>query len=436
MVSLSDFTFKGRDPDKSVAETYGNVHLKVEDYTRGPDGAMKVQGFDLLTGEEREIALAGVDEFVKLYTHTEEDMGKRRASAEKVVANRPTLAEYAAKRGNKAVPVGGVITFTDVRPDYDTDQLYARWLQGMVHLPEAEAALTGMLEVRSRLGKDRNGKEFTAHTVNFIDTNRAFAPRSLDNPKEALDSRVFTGTLPGLHDAPVRSSAVVTLRIGDEVGSWSIGSPRQAEDGPNGSKEYKTVPGVDAVLDRAQKDYSAVPATALAALTGRDFDSLKFDLKYPDKLDSLRGLYDGVKNGTIQAVVTPAASFNPSRFQNNALSGIRVAQDGTVKEVRTPETNLVDRGYFSGIAAVRFESQQGGNIIEPVVKALASDERLPAKSAEAFQKMDLRAVGETILASVETKPSPSLAQNLGAYAPEEPEDDDAESGLYDPSASF
>lgn len=429
MVSLSDFT-RGRNPDLSQSTSLGNVHLKIEDYGRAPNGVMVANGTDLRTGQEMSIALAGVDEFVKLYTHSDEDIGKRRSGAEKVVANRPTLSEYSSKRGNKAVPKDGVVTFTDVRPDYDSGQLYARWLQGMVHIPGAETALKGTFEVRSRLGKDNSGKEFTAHTINFIDTNRSIDLSASADPRSELDS-ILSGQLPTTKDAPVRTGVMVSAKIGDEVGSWSVSSPREMV-GEGANKQYVTVPGIDALLNRKHNDYAAVPATILAARAGRDFDSLTFDLKNAGMMDSLRGLYDGVKNGSIRVAVTPTAQFSPSRFQNNALQGIKVAQDGSVKEARTPETNLVGRGYFDGVVGVRFEAQSNGNntIIEPVVKAIASDERLPAQSSDKFQKMDLRAVGERVMeALAEPAPSPEHLLNV------ENDDDEHDFG-FDNAPSF
>ncbi|GBQ77262.1 hypothetical protein AA14337_0766 [Acetobacter malorum DSM 14337] len=443
-ISLKDLVGKrNADMADEEAKTHGNVHVLVSDYERSANG-LQVHGTDLATGRDVKIALAGEEKFVQLYTSSNEDKSIRQAYAQRMIANRPGLDEFAAKRGNKAVPEGGVISFSDVRQDYDTNQLYARWPQGMVHIPDGEKALTGMFEVKARV-TTAQGKEVKASYINYIDVKNSFDPKAEGNgdPKQAkaaLD-RVFSGELPGT-GAPARTSALVSIKMPDGVGAFALYAPRQSRD-EGGTKVYFTPPGVDAALSQPLKGYSAVAGVAVAASVGKSFDSLNLADVDDAKKANLRQLYTAVQQGQIGVVVSPAMQFSPSRFQNNDFFGLKQQQDGTLKQARTASANFLDRGYFEGAVGVRFVSQKTGETVEPVVKAIQSDERLPAKSSDAYVKLDMNAVAEIAVQTVDAR----LAQRMEAgpkndhghddfgHSGHDLEDDDM--GIHDsPSAEF
>lgn len=392
MVKLSDLTGKKGSEWRSDDATHGNVHMRVEAYTPadGPDG-VGVQGIDLRTGKEITVYLANAEQFAKLYTDPTADQSVREQEARKIIANRPPLDEFAAKRGNRAVPSDGVIAFADVRQDYDSGKLYSRWPQGMVHIPGDEAALTGMFEVRTKVGQ-ANGEKFTTTYVNYADVKNAFDPMLPGNATKAtMDERIFSGTLPGI-TAPARTSGLIAVKLDEGVRTFALSGAKKATE-QNGRKVWETIPGIDAALDREHSGYSAIAAAAFAAVIGKPFDSLKIAGE-PETLAAMKGLYDGIRDGSLPVVVMPSAVLNVSKFQNADFLGKKFNKEGVAVEAKTAGVNLVDRGYFSGAVGVRFVSQRTGETVEPVIKAIDSDVRLPSKKSDAFQKLDLSAVGE------------------------------------------
>lgn len=392
MVKLSDLTGKKGSEWRSDDATHGNVHMRVEAYTPadGPDG-VGVQGVDLRTGKEITVYLANAEQFAKLYTDPTADQSVREQEAKKIIANRPPLDEFAAKRGNRAVPSDGVIAFADVRQDYDSGKLYSRWAQGMVHIPGDEAALTGMFEVRTKVGQ-ANGEKFTTTYVNYADVKNAFDPMLPGNATKAtLDERIFSGTLPGIA-APARTSGLIAVKLDEGVRTFALSGAKKATE-QNGKKVWETIPGVDAALNREHSGYSAIAATAFAAVIGKPFDTLKITAE-PEKLAAMESLYDGIRDGSLPVVVMPSAVLSVTKFQNADFLGKKFNKEGVAVEAKTAGVNLVDRGYFSGAVGVRFVSQRTGETVEPVIKAVDSDVRLPSKKSDAFQKLDLSAVGE------------------------------------------
>ena len=118
-LSFKDLTGRERGGGRNESENYGNVHIRVEGYVRDKDNrAVAVQGTNLKTGQDITVGLAGVDQLAKMYMSQTEDLSVRQNKARKLLSNRPPLAEFGQARGNKAVPVGGVISIEEVRKDY------------------------------------------------------------------------------------------------------------------------------------------------------------------------------------------------------------------------------------------------------------------------------------------------------------------------------
>lgn len=439
MVSIRDLVGRGGvDRSAQQEEALGNVHLKVSDYVRNDQGmATGVIGKDLKTGKNLTISLARGDTFAKLYTNPNLEWSERQQIAASTTANRAELSEFCVKKGQRRVPQGGVIALTNVRQDFASGNLYARWASGMVHDPETEAALTGMFEVRTREGKDSQGKAFTTTYIHHIDTPRSFNASALPQERRnlALD-RVFSGRLTDLPEAvPVRVGAIASVKLDDGIMAFPLpGAAEKVMD--NGRSRLKPVPTLAAALSVPHKKGAEIGAVVFAALSNTPMDKLKFaDTPAPERMAIFHAIYDGVKSGQHPVVVSPQAAFNPTKFQNLAFMGLR-ENKGQIEQANTTDRNFVSRGYFEGAAGVRFVSSKTGQVIPPVVKAIDSDEQLPHVKSEAFQKLDLAAVGELAYARAEERlksnqPEATAEATKTAKAKPAP-DDENDAHLPDP----
>lgn len=164
-------------------------------------------------------------------------------------------------------------------------------------------------------------------------------------------------------------------------------------------------------------------------------DKLKFaEPPAPERMAIYHAIYDGVKNGQYPVVVSPQTSFNATKFQNLAFMGLR-ENKGQIEQANTTDRNFVNRGYFAGAVGVRFVSSKTGQVIPPVVKAIDSDEQLPHVDNEAFQKLDLAAVGDLAYARAEERlksnqPEAKAEATKTAEAKPAP-DDENDAGLGD-----
>lgn len=406
MVSIRDLVGRGGvDRSAQQEEALGNVHLKVSDYVRNDQGmATGVIGKDLKTGKNLTISLARGDTFAKLYTNPNMEWSERQQIAASTTANRAELSEFGVPKGQRRVPKGGVIALTNVRQDFASGKLYARWASGMVHDPETEAALTGMFEVRTREGKNSQGKAFTTTYIRHIDTPRSFNASALPQERRnlALD-RVFSARLLDLPEAvPVRVGAIASVKLDDGIASFPL--PGAADKiMQDGRSRLKPIPTLAAALSVTHNKGTEIGAVVFAALSNTPMDKLKFaEPPTPERMAIYHAIYDGVKNGQYPVVVSPQTSFNPTKFQNLAFMGLR-ENKGQIEQANTTDRNFVSRGYFEGAVGVRFVSSKTGQVIPPVVKAIDSDEQLPHVKSEAFQQLDLAAVGELAYARAEER---------------------------------
>ncbi|WP_320188633.1 hypothetical protein RMS29_027665 (plasmid) [Agrobacterium rosae] len=408
-MALSVRDFRTRQGSGPV--NLGNVHVKVEDYLRDQQGrAYAVQGTNLKDGSEVVIRLADPDRFAKLYLNPNEDLALRVKQAEEQIARRTTMREIGAARGNKAVPIDGVISISNVRPDLENGELYGRWPNAVVTDPEKEVAIPATFEVRTTLAK-HDGKEFKTAFI------QAYFPKSA-LPSEEVNRAALDKMLSGrLLDtgADMRTNIAVTVKLEDETGTYAF-RPKMTQDA---SGAYTTTKDVETALSgKITRLNEAVAAVAVAAKAGIPFENLHIELpnQVGDKHDALRSLYESVADGSTPATFIPGATLQPSRFMVDAVLGRKVDQNGNVSNVRTPEQDLVDRGFVNGMLGVRYISNETGEIVSPVVKAMFPDGKLQKKESEYFVRHDLAAVGyETFLAT--HSPSSEDTPRLGHIEP-------------------
>lgn len=396
----------------------GNVHVQVEDYLRDENGrAYAVQGFNLKDGSEVTIRLADAERFAKLFLNPNEDLALRVKAAEQQIAKRTTMREIGASRGNKAVPVGGVISISSVRPDFETEDLYGRWPNAVVSDPNIELALPAVFEVRSKLVKPPSGREFKTAYINAYFPRQAKSGNDVD--RAALD-RMLSGKLNDT-GAPFRTNLAVTVQLGGETATYAF-RPKQIKMGEN---EYRSTQSVqEALATPLKKLNDAAAAVAVAAKADIPFEQLHFELheRDADKLPALQKLYKQVSDGTVPVTFIPGATMQPSRFTTDALMGQKRNDAGEVSASNTPEQAFLDRGFVSGVLGVRYIAAENGAIIDPIVKAIFSDEALPKKGSEYFIRHDLEAVGHR--AFVSTHPELQDSPRLG-HMEREPEPDTA-----------
>lgn len=423
-LSVRDFKPRERSPE---LKNLGNVHVLVEDYVRDDQNrAIAVHGTNLKNGSDVVIKLADAERFARLYLNPNQDLATRVQIAEKQIVSRTDMREIGAARGNKAVPTGGVLSISNVRPDLTTGELYGRWPNAVVTDPSIETAMKGAFEIRTTLNKDREGKEFKTAFIQAYQTNDALPAEKVD--RAALD-KMLSGKL-GETGAELRTNVAVALELDGETATYAFRPKMVTDDKGN----YSTTKGVEQALAGKLTNLSeAVAAVAVAARADVPFDKLNIALPNTvgDKMDELRSLYNGVKDGSVPATFIPGATLQPSKFTVDAILGRKTTQEGVV-EVKTLEQEMADRGFVHGIMGIRYISNESGAVVQPVVKAIFSDDKLPSKTSDYFVRHDLAAVGhQAFLATHEStadhapklghmEPSASAAQKS---APVEPEDD-------------
>ncbi len=425
-LSFGDFLGKNSTSKPDTGKNYGNVHVLVEDYVRDESKrVVAVQGINLKTGEEVTIGLANRELFARMYMNQTEDLSVRLEAAGKMLARRPPLAEFGASRGNKAVPAGGVLSIDEVRKDYGSGKLYGRWPAGLVHIPEEEMPLLGSFEVRKFVGTDpaTNNRYESAYIQHVRPHDAVPAQRA---SREVLD-QMLSGQLAGTK-APMRTSVSVAIALGEDVRTYTLRTVMRKE-----GRDYVPTPGVEAAVSAEQKMPAAVAAVAVAAAARLPFDKIGFSSDIDidgDLRDRLRVLYDGIASGEVRASYMPGATLSPSKHTTTSFLGYKTNDAGERVEARTQEANLVGRGYFDAVAGLRYITRNG-DIVEPVVKAIRPDDRLPSKDHPAFVRLDLQAIGERALArAYSADAAHGAGRDLDAEAevdrrsaPEQPEQD-------------
>ncbi len=409
-MALSVRDFRTRQGSSPV--NLGNIHVKVADYLRDEQGrAYAVQGINLKDGSEVVIRLADAERFAKLYLNPNDDLSLRVQQAEQQIAKRTTMREIGAARGNKAVPIEGVISISNVRPDLENGELYGRWPNAVVTDPDKEVAMPATFEVRTTLSK-HDGKEFKTAFI------QAYFPKSAlssDDVDRAELDKMLSGQLLDT-GAELRMNIAVTIKLDDETGTYAF-RPKMTQDETG---KYTTTKDVEAALaGKITRLNEAVAAVAVAAKAGIPFEQLRIELpnQVGDKTEALQDLYESVADGSTPATFIPGATLQPSRFMVDAILGRKIDQDGKETTVRTPEQDLADRGYVSGMLGVRYVSNETGEIVSPVVKAMFPDGRLYKKDSDYFVRHDLAAVGyETFLKT--QGPSFDNTPKLGHMEPE------------------
>lgn len=386
-LSFSDLLGKNANSKSDASRNYGNVHVLVEDYVRDEGKrVVAVQGINLKTGEEVTIGLANRELFARMYMNQTEDLSIRLEAAGKMLARRPPLAEFGASRGNKAVPAGGVLSIDEVRKDYGSGKLYGRWPAGLVHIPEEEVPLLGSFEVRKFVGTDpaTNNRYESAYIQHVRPHDAVPAQRA---SREVLD-RMLSGQLAGT-EAPMRTSVSVAIALGEDVRTYTLRTVMRKE-----GRDNVPTPGAEAAVSAEQKMPAAVAAVAVAAAARLPFDTIGLSSDIDGGLrDRLRDLYDGIASGEVRASYMPGATLSPSKHTTTSFLGYKTNDAGERVTARTQEANLVGRGYFDAVAGLRYVTRSG-DTVEPVVKAIRPDDRLPAKDHPAFVRLDLQAIGE------------------------------------------
>lgn len=386
-LSFGDLLGKNSSSKLDASRNYGNVHVLVEDYVRDENKrVVAVQGINLKTGEEVTIGLASRELFAKMFMNQTEDLSVRLEAAGKMLARRPPLSEFGASRGNKAVPTGGVLSIDEVRKDYQSGKLYGRWPAGLVHIPEEEAPLLGSFEVRKFVGTDPATKErYESAYIQHVRPQDAVPVERAS--REVLD-QMLSGQLAGTA-APMRTSVSVAIALGQDVRTYTLRTVMHKE-----GRDNVPTPGVEAAVSAEQKMPAAVAAAAVAAAARLPFDRIGFSSDIDGGLrDRLRDLYDGIASGAIRASYMPGATFSPSKHTTTSFLGYKTNDAGERVTARTQEANLVGRGYFDAVVGLRHVTRSG-DTVEPVVKAIRPDDRLPAKDHPAFVRLDLQAIGE------------------------------------------
>lgn len=406
-LSVRDF----RTRQSSGAANLGNVHVKVEDYLRDGQGrAYAVQGTNLKDGSEVVIRLADAERFAKLYLNPNDDLALRVQQAEQQIAKRTTMREIGAARGNKAVPIDGVISISNVRPDLENGELYGRWPNAVVTDPEKEIAMPAIFEVRTTLAK-HDGKDFKTAFIQAYFPKSALTSEQVD--RAALD-KMLSGQLLDT-GSELRTNIAVTIKLGDETGTYAF-RPKMAKDGAG---NYTTTKDVETALSgKITRLNEAVAAVAVAAKAGISFEKLHLELpnQIGDKYEALQSLYSSVEDGSTPATFIPGATLQPSRFMVDAVLGRKLDQDGKFATVRTPEQDLADRGFVNGMLGVRYISNETGEIVSPVVKSMFPDGKLNKKESDHFVRYDLAAVGYDTFLATQT-PSPDDTPRLGHIEP-------------------
>ena len=386
-LSFGDLFGKTSSSKLNTGRNYGNVHVLVEDYVRDESKrVVAVQGINLKTGEEVTIGLANRELFAKMFMNQTEDLSVRLEAAGKMLARRPPLAEFGASRGNKAVPSGGVLSIDEVRKDYQSGKLYGRWPAGLVHIPEEEVPLLGSFEVRKFVGTDpaTNDRYESAYIQHLRPQDAVPAERA---SREVLD-RMLSGRLAGTA-APMRTSVSVAISLGEDVRTYTLRTVMRKE-----GRDNVPTPGAEAAVSAEQKMPAAVAAVAVAAAARLPFDKIGFSSDIDGDLRSrLRDLYDGIASGEVRASYMPGATFSPSKHTTTSFLGYKTNDAGERVTARTQEANLVGRGYFDAVVGLRHVTRSG-DTVEPVVKAIRPDDRLPATNHPAFVRLDLQAIGE------------------------------------------
>lgn len=402
-LSVRDFRAK----NASGAKNLGNVHVLVEDYVRDQQGrAIAVQGVNLKDGNEVVIKLADAERFARLYLNPNQDMNLRVQIAEQQIAKRTQMREIGAARGNKAVPIGGVMSISNVRPDLESGELYGRWPNAVVTDPEKEMAMPAVFEIRTTVSKNAEGKEFKTAFIQAYSLNDALPAEKVD--RAALD-RMLSGQLTNT-GAELRTNLAVTVQLGDETATYAF-RPKMAQT----ESGYATTKSVEEALSgKITRLSEAAAAVAIAAKADIPFE--KLDIVLPnaagDKRGELLALYEGVKDGTVPATFIPGATLQPSRFTVDAILGRKLNNEGKMVEVKTPEQDLTDRGFVKGVLGVRYVSNETGEIVQPVVKAVFPDSKLPQKDSDYFVRYDLSSVGYDAFLATQ-QPASDNAPKLG-----------------------
>ena len=192
-------------------------------------------------------------------------------------------------------------------------------------------------------------------------------------------------------DAPMRTLVAATIALDDGPQTFTLRTPYTKVDGDNVMS-----PGVEAAVAAENKTFSAVAAVAVAPPAEVPFEKIGLSPEVgADVRDRLRNLYDGISAGEVDVSYMPGATLSPTKFTSMSLFGLKADQQtGEIMNVKTKEADLMGRGHFDGIVGVRYVAQSVGKTVEPVVKAIQPDGRVPLKTSAAFVRADLQSVGE------------------------------------------